>query len=156
MEFTLISNSEQETIELAKYITKYLCCPALITLDGDLGAGKTHFAKGVASFLNVKEAVSSPTFNILKCYFSGRVPFYHIDAYRLEDGLNVDIGLEEVIEGDGITLVEWSCFIKELLYEPLNIRIEVLSSNSRKITLSTEFEKYKSVFEALKEYKNEL
>ena len=93
------------------------------------------------------------TFNILKCYFSGRVPFYHIDAYRLENGENVDIGLEEVIEGDGITLVEWSSFIEDMLFEPLKIKIEVINETERRITFSSEYEKYNKVFETLKEYK---
>ena len=156
MKFTLISNSEKETQNISAFVAKFLNVPSLITLDGDLGAGKTQFAKGVARFLDVKESVSSPTFNILKCYFSGNVPFYHIDAYRLENGVNSDIGLEEVIEGNGITLVEWSSFIEDMLFEPLSVRIEVLDNNTRRITFESEYEKYKPVFENLKEYKNEL
>ena len=153
MEITLMSHSEIKTQEIAELVASALSAPSLLTLDGDLGAGKTQFAKGVAKFLGVKESVSSPTFNILKCYFSGRVPFYHIDAYRLENGENVDIGLEEVIEGDGITLVEWSSFIEDMLFEPLKIRIEVINETERKITFSSEYTKYNKVFETLKEYK---
>ena len=153
MEITLMSHSEIQTQEIANLVASALSVPSLLTLDGDLGAGKTQFAKGVAKFLDVKESVSSPTFNILKCYFSGRVPFYHIDAYRLENGENVDIGLEEVIEGDGITLVEWSSFIEDMLFEPLKIRIEVINETERRITFSSEYEKYNKVFETLKEYK---
>lgn len=153
MEITLMSHSEIKTQEIAELVASALSAPSLLTLDGDLGAGKTQFAKGVAKFLGVKESVSSPTFNILKCYFSGRVPFYHIDAYRLENGENVDIGLEEVIEGDGITLVEWSSFIEDMLFEPLKIKIEVINETERRITFSSEYEKYNKVFETLKEYK---
>ena len=156
MKYTLISNSEKETQNIASFVARYLKVPSLLTLDGDLGAGKTQFAKGVASFLNIKESVSSPTFNILKCYFSGDVPFYHIDAYRLENGVNSDIGLEEVIEGNGITLVEWSSFIKDLLFQPLSIKIEVIDDNKRRISFESEEEKYNIVFEKLKEYSNEL
>lgn len=153
MEIILMSHSEIQTQEIANLVASALSVPSLLTLDGDLGAGKTQFAKGVAKFLGVKESVSSPTFNILKCYFSGRVPFYHIDAYRLENGENVDIGLEEVIEGDGITLVEWSSFIEDMLFEPLKIRIEVINETERRITFSSEYTKYNKVFETLKEYK---
>ena len=153
MEIILMSHSEIQTQEIANLVASALSVPSLLTLDGDLGAGKTQFAKGVAKFLGVKESVSSPTFNILKCYFSGRVPFYHIDAYRLENGENVDIGLEEVIEGDGITLVEWSSFIEDMLFEPLKIKIEVINETERRITFSSEYEKYNKVFETLKEYK---
>lgn len=153
MEITLMSHSEIQTQEIANLVASALSVPSLLTLDGDLGAGKTQFAKGVAKFLGVKEFVSSPTFNILKCYFSGIVPFYHIDAYRLENGENVDIGLEEVIEGDGITLVEWSSFIEDMLFEPLKIKIEVINETERRITFSSEYTKYNKVFETLKEYK---
>lgn len=152
----LISHSEKETQDIAFFIAKYLNVPSLLTLDGDLGAGKTQFAKGVGKYLGVKESISSPTFNILKCYFSGKIPFYHIDAYRLENGVNSDIGLEEVIEGNGITLIEWSSYISEMLFEPLSIKIEIVSNEERILTFESEYEKYSLVFEKIKEYKNGL
>ena len=153
MKTSVICYSEEETCKLAKIISE--CCfrGFLVTLNGELGAGKTRFSKALGEELGVKQTITSPTFNILKCYFEGKYDLYHIDAYRLENGENVDIGLEEVIEGDGITLVEWSSFIEDMLFEPLKIRIEVINETERRITFSSEYEKYNKVFETLREYK---
>ena len=115
MKLTFISKSLEDTKKLAFSISKNLFRGAVISLDGDLGAGKTTFTKYLARGMEIDEEVSSPTFNILKCYFKGRMPLYHIDAYRLEDHVNMDIGLEEVIEGDGICVIEWGKFIQDLI-----------------------------------------
>ena len=91
--------SKEETIELGKNLVPYLFQGSVITMTGDLGAGKTTLSSGIAQGLGIKEKVSSPTFNIMKCYFNAKLPMYHIDAYRLEEGTNKDLGLEEFIEG---------------------------------------------------------
>ena len=114
MNIKINSNSVKETINLGKKLGKLLKVGDIICLNGDLGAGKTTFTNGVAKSLGIKEEIISPTFNILKCYFDAKIPLYHIDAYRLEDS-NKDIGLEEYIEGNGIAIIEWPEFIKELL-----------------------------------------
>lgn len=150
MEFKFISHSLEDTKRLALEISKHAFRGMVISLDGDLGAGKTTFTKSFAKGLNIIEEVSSPTFNILKCYFKGKMPLYHIDAYRLEDGINVDIGLEEVIEGDGVCIVEWGIFISSLIFEPLNIKIEILDQNTRIFTVSSIYEKYDEVIESVK------
>ena len=113
MEIVYLSKGLLDTEKLANLIANNIFCGAVLSLDGDLGAGKTTFTKSFAQTLGIKEKVSSPTFNILKCYFGGRLPLYHIDAYRLEDGTNANIGLEEVIEGDGVCIIEWGKFIQE-------------------------------------------
>lgn len=156
MQETIYLKNENETIDLAKNLTKVLTRNTVIALNGNLGAGKTLFAKGIAKGLNIKQEVTSPTFNILKCYFDGVLPFYHIDAYRLEDSLNLDIGLEEVIDGNGICVIEWPNFIKDLLYSFINVDIEIVSPTERIFVFSSEDMKYKSVFDFLRGYKNEL
>jgi tRNA threonylcarbamoyladenosine biosynthesis protein TsaE len=156
MTVVLKSESDKETIELGKTIARYLFKGAVITLNGDLGAGKTTFAKGIAEGLGIKEEVISPTFNILKCYFHEPISLYHIDAYRLE---NVDesiknIGLEEVIEGDGVAIIEWGEFIKELLPPSrIDVAIKILGDNLREFTFSSEDEKYKDLLGFLGGYK---
>ena len=80
----------------------------VILLKGDLGAGKTTWTQGLAKGLGVIEEVTSPTFVIISEYHSGRLPLYHIDAYRLEDPAEAEnLGLPELFEGGGVTVVEW-------------------------------------------------
>lgn len=138
MNFRVVTKSSEETIELGKKLASVLSRKDVITLTGDLGAGKTTFVSGVAKGLNIDEEVLSPTFNILKCYFSTPISLFHIDAYRLES-VNKDIGLEEFIENDdGVTFIEWPKFISDLLNVPhLEIEIRNLGFNTRQFTFKT-------------------
>ena len=111
---TIKSNNVNDTDKLAKIISSYVFKGFLILANGDLGAGKTRFAKSLAAYLGVTSTVTSPTFNILKCYNGDKYDFYHIDAYRLE-GVKQDLGLEEYIEGDDVCFIEWSEFVSYLL-----------------------------------------
>ena len=149
MKKVIYSNSKEQTQKLGEMIAPLLTMGTVINLDGDLGAGKTTFTQGLGRGLSIKENINSPTFNILKCYFNGRLPLYHIDAYRLEDGVNNQIGLEEVIEGDGVAVVEWSKFIIDMIYNPLRIIIERMSDNQRRITFESENEIYAELFDRL-------
>jgi len=159
MEFKLISSNKEKTIALGVFIAKFLKVGDVVTLVGDLGAGKTTFVKGVGKGLGIKEEINSPTFNILKCYFSSPMNLYHIDAYRLEGVAkeNKNIGLEEVIEGDGVCLIEWPMYISEFidLNKTLNIDIRIINDDKRQITISTNNTNYKELFLSLKGYKNE-
>ena len=151
MKKVIYSNSKEQTQKLGEMIAPLLDMGTVITLDGGLGAGKTTFTQGLGRGLFIKENINSPTFNILKCYFNGRLPLYHIDAYRLEDGVNNQIGLEEVIEGDGIAVVEWSQFIIDMIYNPIKIIIERISDTQRKITIESDNEIYAELFDKLEE-----
>ena len=112
----ILTHSKEETKSLGAKLAAYLRPGDVVLLTGDLGAGKTTFVSGVAEALHCEEDVISPTFNILKCYFKGTLPLYHIDAYRLE-GQNMELGLEEYIEGDGACFIEWPVYISSLLPE---------------------------------------
>ena len=154
MEKVIYSNSKENTQRIGELIAPLLSVGTIITLDVDLGAGKTTFTQGLGRGIMIKDNINSPTFNILKCYFSGRLPLYHIDAYRLEDGVNNQIGLEEVIEGDGIAVIEWSKFIKEMIFNPLEIIIERINDNQRRITFRSDNNMYADLFEKLEEIKD--
>jgi tRNA threonylcarbamoyladenosine biosynthesis protein TsaE len=107
---TLTSHSEQETYEFAKNLAAGHKLPAHILLYGDLGAGKTLFAKGLSDGFGVADVdeVSSPTFTLINQY-SGRVRIYHIDLYRIETGALDGLGLEEIFdEPDAVVIVEWA------------------------------------------------
>lgn len=154
MKIILESKSVNETFKIASFITKFLFKGSVITLNGDLGAGKTTFTKGVGKALKIDEEINSPTFNILKCYFNDNLNLYHIDAYRLEDvpEENKNIGLEEIIEGDGITLIEWPIFIKNFINFSLslNITINLINNDYRLITLETANSQYCKLFEEIR------
>ena len=137
-----ICKNEEETKNLGELLAKYSFVGEIITLKGQLGAGKTTFSQGFALGLGIKGVINSPTFNIVKCYFNSIIPLYHIDAYRLED-LHQDLGLEEYIEGDGVCLIEWAEFIKEVIpSELLKIKIEIIENEERLITIEPIGEKY--------------
>ena len=111
---TIKCNSLIDTDRLAKLLSGLVFKGFLVLANGDLGAGKTAFAKFFGKYLGVEETITSPTFNILKCYKGDKLDFYHIDAYRLE-GLKQDLGLEEFIAGDGVCFVEWGEYLDYLL-----------------------------------------
>lgn len=142
-------NTLEETYALAEKIAKQLSIPALLTMSGDLGAGKTTFTKGLAKALGMKCTITSPTFTILKSYEDNDVVLHHIDAYRLE-GITQDLGFEEVFEEDAICVVEWFDFIEYALpKERLNIYIE-LDGESRIFHINAIGEKYEKIMEELR------
>jgi tRNA threonylcarbamoyladenosine biosynthesis protein TsaE len=131
----IVTNSENETKQAAARLAVFLKPGDVITLEGNLGAGKTVFAKGIANGLGIKETISSPTFTIIKEY-EGEIPFYHMDAYRLENS-EEDIGFDEYFDGDGICAVEWSTFIETFLPENrLNIKIMYVDDRTRSLAFT--------------------
>jgi len=114
----LDSYSEEDTRSLALITAAEAKRGDIFCLDGDLGSGKTVFAKGFAEGLGIKEAVTSPTFNIVKEYKDGRFPLYHFDVYRIADPDEMyAIGYEDYFFGSGVCLIEWSELIAELIPE---------------------------------------
>ena len=112
------TNSEKETYSLGYTMGEKAKAGQVFTLIGDLGVGKTVFTKGLAEGLGVKEPVSSPKFTIVQIYEEGRLPFYHFDVYRIGDVEEMEeIGYEDYIYGDGVSLIEWADLIFEILPE---------------------------------------
>lgn len=110
------SYSEKETFELGFKLGKEAKAGAVFTLVGDLGVGKTVFTKGLAKGLEIDEPISSPTFTIVQVYEEGRLPFYHFDVYRIGDVEEMDeIGYEDYVYGQGVSLIEWANLIEEIL-----------------------------------------
>ncbi|KSU79727.1 MULTISPECIES: tRNA (adenosine(37)-N6)-threonylcarbamoyltransferase complex ATPase subunit type 1 TsaE [Fictibacillus] len=151
MEQLIISTtSPEETAELAEKLGTLLQAGDVLTLEGDLGAGKTTFTKGLAKGLGVKRVVNSPTFTIIKEY-NGRVPFYHMDVYRLEDS-DEDLGFEEYFEGEGVTVVEWAQFIADRLPEErLTIDIRRTGDETRELKFTPDGERFIKVCKELEE-----
>ncbi|OIJ11362.1 tRNA (adenosine(37)-N6)-threonylcarbamoyltransferase complex ATPase subunit type 1 TsaE [Anaerobacillus alkalilacustris] len=139
--FTIYTSSPEETMEFAEKLGRLIQAGTVITLEGDLGAGKTHFTKGLAKGLEVKRTVNSPTFTIIKEY-KGRLPLYHMDVYRVSDG-DEDLGFDEYFYGEGVSVIEWSSLIEEQLpSERLDIQIFHQGDQERRIVLSPIGERY--------------
>jgi tRNA threonylcarbamoyladenosine biosynthesis protein TsaE len=133
-EYEIISTELEETQLFAKRMASFLQPGDVITLEGDLGAGKTAFTKGLAIGLGIQRNVNSPTFTIIKEY-QGNMPLYHMDVYRLEDSYE-DLGFDEYFHGNGVTVIEWAHLIEDQLpNERLNIYIYHQGNNSRKLVI---------------------
>jgi len=131
-EYKVITHSSEETQKWAERLSERLHAGDVITLEGDLGAGKTTFTQGLAKGLGVQGVVNSPTFTIVKEY-QGRMPLYHMDVYRMEDEFE-ELGFDEYFYGEGVTVVEWASRIQSILPdEILSIRIKRLGDDQREI-----------------------
>ncbi len=149
MDYKITSRSEQDTTTVAQNIESEKFPNMVICLEGDLGSGKTVFTKGFAHALGIEEAITSPTFNIIKEYQNGELPLYHMDVYRL-DGKVDELGIEEYYTKGGITIIEWADMIKDYLPEErLDIRIKVLDEDVRVLILTPHGRKYEDVCEAV-------
>lgn len=134
------TRSAEETFEVGRKIGEEANAGQVFTLIGDLGVGKTIFTQGLAKGLGIEEPISSPTFTIVQVYEDGRLPFYHFDVYRIGDVEEMEeIGYEDYFYGEGVTLIEWSNLIEEILpKQRTEIVIEKDLSNGfdyRKITI---------------------
>ncbi|THE09630.1 tRNA (adenosine(37)-N6)-threonylcarbamoyltransferase complex ATPase subunit type 1 TsaE [Bacillus timonensis] len=146
--FKFISNTSEATENFSYSLAKKLGPGDVITLEGDLGAGKTTFTKGLAKGLGITRTVNSPTFTIIKEYH-GRIPLYHMDVYRLEHS-DEDLGFDEYFEGDGVTVVEWAHLIEDRLpIDRLTIKIEHEGDTKRTITVMPSGERYQLLCEEL-------
>lgn len=134
----VITKSAEETIELGKRIGAFLLPNDVIALIGSLGAGKTTLIQGIAEGLDVKDYITSPTFIIINEY-QGRLPFYHIDLYRLDEVKDIeDLGIEEYFNRGGVCVIEWAEKLKDLMPKKAEkVEIEIISENGRKICVSS-------------------
>lgn len=128
-----ITKSREETIKFAEEYGKTLRGGDVLLLDGDMGAGKTVFTKGIALALGISDEITSPTYAYLNDY-DGKL--YHYDCYRLSSGEDAEaLGLTEYFYGDGVCVVEWSENIADVLPDNCKrVKIEKIDLNTRKIT----------------------
>ncbi|MCI5879897.1 MAG: tRNA (adenosine(37)-N6)-threonylcarbamoyltransferase complex ATPase subunit type 1 TsaE [Bacillales bacterium] len=149
MEFKVTSNNEYDTIELAQNLESEKFPNMIICLTGDLGSGKTVFAKGFANALGISEVVNSPTFTIIKEYLEGEMPLYHMDVYRL-DGNTDGIGIEEYFHKNGVVIIEWAETIKDILpKERLEISFKIVDENKRVLLIKPFGKAYEDLCEAV-------
>lgn len=131
----IISRSPEQTFELGKEFAGMLAAGEVVVLCGDLGAGKTHFVKGMAAGLGVSQEVTSPTFTLIHEYPGTKLTLFHIDLYRLEEPAEaLQIGLEEYLHSDGVTVIEWGDKFPELIPAGSRwIQLKVLEGQLRQI-----------------------
>lgn len=146
--YEIIMNSVDDTERFAVTLAKLLEAQDTITLEGDLGAGKTTFTKALAKGLGVKRTVNSPTFTIIKQY-EGHLPFNHLDVYRLAES-DEDLGWDELFYGDAVSVVEWAHLIEQdLPQNRLAIEIYRIGDNERRFVLIPSGERYEALCEEL-------
>ncbi len=134
MEF--ITTSPEQTEAVGQALGKALKPGTVLAYEGDLGAGKTAFTRGLARGLGATDTVTSPTYTIVNEYLSGRLPLFHFDMYRLASSDDLwDIGWEDYLERGGVCAVEWSENVADAMEGAVRIRIEKTGEESRKITI---------------------
>ena len=135
MEF--ITNSPIETEKVGEALGKVLQPGSILAYEGDLGAGKTAFTRGLARGLGAAEQVTSPTYTIVNEYLSGRMPLFHFDMYRLSSSDDLwDIGWEDYLERGGVCAVEWSENVRDAMEDAITVCIQKLGEETRKITIT--------------------
>ncbi len=142
----IMSYSYDETVSIGYNIGRNLFKGAIVTLEGELGSGKTALTRGIAKAFGIED-ISSPTFTIFHVY-EGKddILVYHFDIYRIEETELEDIGYEEYFYGDGIVIIEWADKLKRLHpKEYLKVEILKIDENVRKILISGVGEKYKNI-----------
>ena len=137
-EMLTVTNSAAETRALGERLALGLQPGDTVILEGELGAGKSELARGIARGLGVTETVTSPSFTILNVYESGRCPLYHFDWYRLESEEELyELGMDEYLGGDGIAVVEWAERCPDAVPEDcIRIRLEATGEETRRITVN--------------------
>lgn len=141
-----VTHSASQTQKAGAVLGRLLEVGDVILLEGELGAGKTTFTKGVGQGLGVEGYVNSPTFTLVNEY-QGRLPLYHLDCYRLESAREaLDFGIEEYLYGEGATIIEWPERIAEVLPEEfLRVKLGYVNDTKRTIRLEPYGARYTSL-----------
>ncbi len=132
----IITRSPQETLEIGRKLAEKLVPDSVITLNGNLGAGKTVFTKGIALGLGISDTVKSPTFTII-CQYEGRLPLYHMDAYRIFGDEEFEMtGGKELLTGGGVCVIEWSDNIADSMPDNrIDVTVNVIGPEEREIEI---------------------
>lgn len=149
MNYKFTSRCEEDTLEIAENIESEKFPGMVICLNGELGSGKTVFVKGFAKALGIKDTITSPTFSLVKEYYDGEMPLFHMDVYRLEDS-NENFGLDDYLNQDGVCIIEWPEMIEnQLPEERLDIKIKVIDDETRVLVFTPYGQQYEELCEAV-------
>lgn len=148
MDYKVTTHNISETIELAQNFESEKFPNMIICLNGEMGSGKTLFAKGIAQALGIRDNVTSPTFTIIKEY-DGELPLYHMDVDRLNGNIE-GTGIEEYFTKGGVVVIEWADSIKDVLpKERLDVKIKVVNENTRVFYFKPLGQQYEDLCEAV-------
>lgn len=133
---TFTTTSAEETVELGKKIGSFLKKGDIIAMQGTLAAGKTTITKGIAQALGINETITSPTFCLISEY-EGKMPLYHMDVYRLDGAEDfANLGTEDMLYGEGVSIIEWSeKIMEELPHKTIILKLEPHDDGTRIITI---------------------
>ena len=149
MNYKYTSRCEQDTLEIAENIESEKFPGMVICLDGELGSGKTVFVKGFAKALGINETITSPTFSLVKEYYEGEMPLFHMDVYRLDEGAD-SFGLSDYLNQDGICIIEWPEMVQDQLPdERLDVKIKVIDDDTRVLVFTPYGQQYEELCEAV-------
>lgn len=145
-------NTIEETTKIGYHLGKLLNPGDVICLTGELGTGKTHITKGIAKGLGINDIITSPTFNIVNEYDSGKIKLNHFDVYRVQDPEEIyAIGFDDYIFSDAVSIIEWANYIEEILpkdFLHINIKKQLdKGENYRKITIKSYGDRYNYIKE---------
>jgi len=134
------TTSEKETVEIGKMLGNLFTGGEILALNGEMGAGKTAFTKGIALGIDINEYITSPTFALVNEYV-GRLPLYHFDVYRINDEDELmEIGFEDYIYSNGVSVVEWSSLTPNIIpKERINVSIDKVAEDQDKRKIVFEF-----------------
>lgn len=152
MELNIRCFNEEETAKLGTCLAELAEPGDVYLLEGELGAGKTTFTKGVAAALGIKRTIKSPTYTLIREYTEGRLPLYHMDLYRLDEEEAEELGLEEYFEGTGVTMVEWASLAPDELpdhYLKIQISRTENGENEREFRFTANGSRYERLLEEL-------
>lgn len=147
-----ITKNERETIAFAEMLATVLKPGMTLLLEGNLGAGKTTFTKGIGRGLEIDRLIKSPSYTIVREYQEGTMPLYHIDLYRLDEEEVMELGLEEYFGGDGLVVVEWASVSPEDMpeeYLAIKLAVDPTQPEQRTIALEAYGEEYKEIIKKM-------
>ena len=149
MNYKYTSRSLEDTIEIAENIESEKFPGMVICLTGELGSGKTVFVKGFAKALGINETITSPTFSLVKEYYDGEMPLFHMDVYRLDES-SLEFGLNDYLNRDGVCIIAWPEMIEDQLPdERLDVKFKVIDDNTRILVFTPYVQKYEDLCEAV-------
>jgi tRNA threonylcarbamoyladenosine biosynthesis protein TsaE len=147
MDFKFVSKDINDTLTIAENIESEKFPNMVICLEGDLGSGKTVFAKSFALALGITDNITSPTFNIIKEYDHGEMKLFHMDVYRLSD-IKQDLGIPEYFNKKGVCIIEWADLIPDILPKNrLDIKIKIIDEDTRQFIITPHGSKYEDLCE---------